>query len=323
MSEQFFKHIKKAGEGISLSHEERERMRRTLHSYMEMKPIRTPVPSVATMRFGWMFTLRPILASLALVFLVSSAGISSQAENALPGDLLYPIKTQFNEPILGTLAFSASEKTLWSNNVAQERVKEAATLDTQGRLSSTTQEELQVSFQQHSQLADENSTPTATSTPHTLAVTNDNGGASRFQTRVTEYETMLSKTGRGTSGGPSLASGITSDLNHDASLHVHIDPNASSTSVGAGAAFMTSASSSTQPSKKPVFSYKTHHHTDGATSTSTEIISAFVSASSTASSTTPTPQSDSSNPLQDNEWNPVIPISVPTVSPPVNVPISF
>ena len=78
MNDKFHNSIKKAGEEISLSHEERARMRRTLHTYMEMKPLRTSA-SVSAPAFGWFFTLRPVAATLVLALFISSAGISYAA----------------------------------------------------------------------------------------------------------------------------------------------------------------------------------------------------------------------------------------------------
>ena len=185
MNEKFHTYLKKSGDEISLSVEQRDRMRRTLHAYMGMKPLRTPA-STSVPSFGWFFTMRPIAAVLVLGLFVSSAGISYAAENALPGDLLYPIKTQVNEPVQGALAISSAAKTAWAMDVAGTRVEEAATLAAEGRLSPVTQQELQINFEQHAQQATVAITEAASSSPEA-----GSEAAVRFEAQLSEYQAVL------------------------------------------------------------------------------------------------------------------------------------
>ena len=189
MNEKFHNSIKKAGEEISLTNAERVQMRRTLHSYMEMKPLRTSA-SAPVMTFGWLFTMRPVAAVLVLAVFVSSAGVSYASENALPGDVLYPIKIRVNEPVKGALAVSASAKTAWAMDVAGERVKEAATLAAEGRLNSKTQDELQVDFERHARQATVAMEENASSSPEVSGE-----AAVRFEAQLTEYENVLAQIG--------------------------------------------------------------------------------------------------------------------------------
>ena len=190
MNELFHNHIQKAGEDITLTPIERERMRGVLRSYMEMKPIRAHQSSAYIATRAWFFTFRPLTATLVLVLFAASGGISYAAENALPGDILYPIKTQINEPVQGALALSASAKAEWATSVAGERVKEAATLAATGRLNPATQQELQADFEAHAQQATEAIGIQASSTP-------DEGVASavRFEAQLSEYQNVLAQVG--------------------------------------------------------------------------------------------------------------------------------
>src|SRR3989338_2882228 len=189
MNEKFHNSIKKAGEEISLTNAERVQMRRTLHSYMEMKPLRTSA-SAPVMTFGWLFTMRPVAAVLVLAVFVSSAGVSYASENALPGDVLYPIKIRVNEPVKGALAVSASAKTAWAMDVAGERVKEAATLAAEGSLNTKTQDELQVDFERHARQATVAMEENASSSPEVSGE-----AAVRFEAQLTEYENVLAQIG--------------------------------------------------------------------------------------------------------------------------------
>lgn len=189
MNEKFHNSIRKAGEEIYLSHEERARMRRTLYAYMEMKPLRTTA-SAPVSTFGWFFTMRPVAATLVLALFISSAGVSYAAENALPGDILYPIKTRVNESVKGALAVSTSAKTAWAMDVAGERVKEAATLAAEGRLNTATQGELRADFEHHARQATAAMEENASSSPEVSGE-----AAVRFEAQLAEYENVLAQIG--------------------------------------------------------------------------------------------------------------------------------
>lgn len=190
MNEKFHNTIKKAGEDITLSPAEHARMYRTLHAYMEMKPLRTSQSYGPRTMQSWFFTFRPVSAVLVLALFVSSAGVSYAAEDALPGDVLYVVKTQVNEPVRGALALSASAKTAWATSVAGERVQEAATLAAEGRLDAATQKQLQADFEAHAQEATHAIESQAKVTPDESAE-----AAVRFEAQLSEYENVLAQVG--------------------------------------------------------------------------------------------------------------------------------
>lgn len=178
--------MKNAGED-TLTREEHTRMRRMIHAYMEMKPLRRAVSSPTHVAaFQWIFSYRPVAAVLVLGLFISSGGISYAAESALPGDILYAVKTNVNEPIKGALALSASAKTEWAMAVAGKRIEEAATLAAEGRLDPSTQEALQANFEEHATLAEDNIEKDAGTDPNAGAET-----ATRFGARLSEYQRVL------------------------------------------------------------------------------------------------------------------------------------
>ena len=219
MNERFHTLITKSGEDISLSHDERTKMRGIISEYMAMKPLRTAPdrdasPSRMPSPVSWLYSPRFIIAALLLSIGGSSAGISSSAESALPGDLLYPIKTRVVEPVQGALAISPMQKTAWAVAVTGERVQEAVTLAAAGRLSSSTQQELQAGFQAHAQ--------EATAGIAELTDRDPAGGAEtavRFQAQIAEYSNMLSQVGtsKGTDVAPMLAA-LSSEGSHVAAV---------------------------------------------------------------------------------------------------------
>src|SRR6185503_10342710 len=75
-------------------------------------PRLTPSPFFFAPRFAGAF------AALLLI-VVAGSGTAYAAKGALPGDLLYSVKTNVNEPIEGALAFSTESKIEYQNGLAQ------------------------------------------------------------------------------------------------------------------------------------------------------------------------------------------------------------
>ena len=135
-----------------LTQEERADMRALLRFFMAEHPVE---PS-AFERFARNFTygkarrsyLRPALAGMLIVFLVGG-GTSYAAADALPGDILYAIKTRVNEPITSALALSPEAKASVSATLALKRIEEAEVLASEGRLSFETRVELESKFEEY------------------------------------------------------------------------------------------------------------------------------------------------------------------------------
>ena len=191
MNNKFHTYIKKAGEEISLTHEERAKMKSVLHAYVAMKPV-CPQGVEMSPVSGWnmerVFAPRSVAASLIVALFASTAGISYAAEGALPGDILYPVKTRVNEPLRGALALSVSAKTEWAMDVAGERIKEATTLAASGRLTPEARQEIQANFEEHARQATKDISRQANTSPERGAET-----AVRFEAQLSEYERVLTQ----------------------------------------------------------------------------------------------------------------------------------
>jgi len=81
------------------------------------------------------------VSSLALVLFITGT-ISVNAQSALPGDPLYPVKVDFNEKILQVLAFSDEAKTKLSMDLVQVRLQEAEKIAVQGKMTKKNQEQI-------------------------------------------------------------------------------------------------------------------------------------------------------------------------------------
>lgn len=87
---------------------------------------------------------------VAIVVTIAAAGsVSAVAENTLPGDALYPVKTVVNENVRRSLTFSAASEARTEAHHALLRLREAGALASASRLSSEIQVELARSFSQH------------------------------------------------------------------------------------------------------------------------------------------------------------------------------
>ena len=189
MNEEFNNYLKKAGEKISLTREERERMRAVIHRYMELKPVRSS-RKFLTWNLGGFLFMRPIAIGLAVFVLFSSAGLSYAAGNTLPGDFLYSIKTKVNEPLTGLLAISTTAKTEWAMGVAEERIKEATVLAAGSRLNAEVQRKIEADFEEHARVAIDNIEAKASTEPELSAE-----AAARFEARLSEYGRILAEVG--------------------------------------------------------------------------------------------------------------------------------
>lgn len=89
---------------------------------------------------------------LALIILLS-AGVSVGAQNALPGDLLYPVKTNINEKIEDAFAIGDEADARLAANLAVERLKEAEALAAKGRLDARAKAEVEDGFEKETKRA--------------------------------------------------------------------------------------------------------------------------------------------------------------------------
>ena len=130
--------IEGAGEGFgTLTETERERIRALLAEYAAWKPVR---PAPGRPRQGFHILMRPAFAgALIAVLLIGTGGAAYAAEGTLPGDLLYPVKVSVTEPVVTALTPSGSAQVSWQITIAKRRLKEAATLSSEGRLATSTE----------------------------------------------------------------------------------------------------------------------------------------------------------------------------------------
>ncbi|MFZ2187114.1 MAG: hypothetical protein WAV46_00600 [Candidatus Moraniibacteriota bacterium] len=119
-----------------LSTEEKSTMRQALQAAVSrsqsaaLRPERQPVGF-----FSFFFGRTFAVSALSLVLVVGGGfGVARAAEQSLPGQPLYPMKTQFNEPLVASLKNSDAARIEWEHQLVQRRMAEAETLAEAGKL---------------------------------------------------------------------------------------------------------------------------------------------------------------------------------------------
>jgi hypothetical protein len=144
--------LKNAAQHIRLSHEEKASMRAYIYEVMAASqkyaaPKRSPY---------FFFAYSKVAMSFAVLVLIIGVGGTTTyaAKGSLPGSALYPIKIYVNENIGEALAVSEEAKVSFHTNVAEERLKEAEALASEGKLDAVAVAEIEANFSQHVEKAD-------------------------------------------------------------------------------------------------------------------------------------------------------------------------
>jgi hypothetical protein len=131
-----------------LTRDERDSMRRALTDFMTAHPIGTRrsfyvrIFSIFNTRI---ITFKRSVAIAVICALAAGGSVSYAAENALPGDPLYPVKIYVNEGTREALAFSGKAKTQLAVELANRRLEEAAKLAVKGGLTAQNEEHVNAS----------------------------------------------------------------------------------------------------------------------------------------------------------------------------------
>ena len=202
MNDPFEHLIRKSSEDISLTTEERAKVRALLAEYTAMKPVRVSRASRALPSFIYAF-VRPALAGtmVFLVLLAGTGGITYAAEGSLPGDLLYGVKIRVTEPVVSALTSSGGAQARWQMTLAERRVHEAATLAKAGRLDTPTETVLATHFT----VAADAAAAAVAEEPDPVSATVAVAG---FVPRLAAYDTVLSQSADGSGSTKALRTAV-------------------------------------------------------------------------------------------------------------------
>jgi hypothetical protein len=144
--EHIFKSLKREGENAKLSEEAKRTMRLNVLEYVNSHPIQ---PKKIISPYFSRFSLLMKFSSVAAVAVIVIGSTLYAAGNALPGDLLYPLKVNINEEVKGFFIIGDSNNVAWSEEKVSQRLQEAETLATEGKLDANTQAELGGYFEEN------------------------------------------------------------------------------------------------------------------------------------------------------------------------------
>jgi len=123
---------------ISLTPEDKARILGSVVSYVRETPVREP----GVVKRRW--HILPAVVMLLVVML--GGGISMAANDALPGDFLYPVKVSVNEKMETWIALSAEADAKVEAKHAEERLEEAEELAVRGEIKAEVKEEVKANF---------------------------------------------------------------------------------------------------------------------------------------------------------------------------------
>lgn len=147
--------LKNVGAESHITPDERERLSRTVSEYVSLKPAMHSARSARSSAHLFSFIsfagVRPLVSALAVMVIVSGAGVSYAAEQAVPGDTLYPIKVRVNEPIRAAFIVDRNDRLAWESERAERRLEEVVVLAHRGRLDGDTARHLEKEFVLHAE----------------------------------------------------------------------------------------------------------------------------------------------------------------------------
>ena len=176
---------------IKLSDTSRARMKEELDSYIRFHGVSegvrvgeesrsiSQVPQ-RTSLFSLKFISMPIAILIAVVI---GGGTSFAAQGAVPGDFLYPVKTEVNESVRSAFTFGADAEARLQAKLIEERTSEAKELEARGELEGETALTLASKMKRNTEKA--RVALQASTKPETQTAVN------KIVTALTEYNTTV------------------------------------------------------------------------------------------------------------------------------------
>lgn len=141
---------------VKMTAAEKRVLRERIVSYMEYHPlttkaVATPYTAELPVAFFNNKIWRSLQWAVPVVF-VMVFGLSSIAEEAVPGDTLYAIK-QVNEDLRSTMVRGSYQKVVWETELLNRRIAEARVLASEGRLTEDAEIKVAKAVQEHTENA--------------------------------------------------------------------------------------------------------------------------------------------------------------------------
>ena len=125
---------------VNLTADEKTSIREVIIYGMNLRPIPSPFAKIFFFSKKYSFSMAIILITLL------GTGASAIAKGALPGDLFYPVKINFNEKVESVLAITPKASALIQVEQATRRIEEAESLAIKGELTAKINTEIKNRF---------------------------------------------------------------------------------------------------------------------------------------------------------------------------------
>lgn len=160
--------LREAKELVFLTEEEKQESLSRLMAYMKEHPVTKDQlmgHSSVSGTFASLLNFKNYqpqyaLLSLAVLLVVGVSGVSFAANNALPGDLLYPVKVSVNEKVLGYMQLSEASKARYNVQLTDLRLQELERVAVADKLSDANREKIISLLNQHIKKAQKNANGT-------------------------------------------------------------------------------------------------------------------------------------------------------------------
>ncbi len=134
---------------VSLTSNEKSKMLHNLSMYADMHmPVSSPVSIYSFFKQPFVRKFSYAIATI-LITILTGGSLAYASEASLPGDLLYPIKTNVVEPIKMSMAKDPEERAVLESEFASKRLKEAEELDKLGKLTPEFKKNIDERFNTH------------------------------------------------------------------------------------------------------------------------------------------------------------------------------
>ena len=141
---------------IRLKIVDKQQMRDNLHDFMLVNSVRKDnldrriYYQEKKSIFNLLLTSKYMFTSIALaIFLAISGGVSYAANDALPGEVLYPFKVNVNEEVKATFIFDGEKKADWEIERYTRRLNEVIELSNKNELNNEQKIKLQSNLDKH------------------------------------------------------------------------------------------------------------------------------------------------------------------------------
>lgn len=145
--------LKQESEHIRLSTQEKTLMRSQIFERIDASERAQTARRPRTTHW-FVFSMRYAVSFALVLMLLVGSTTAYAAQGSLPGAALYPVKIYVNENVWGALSVTPEAKASFHTGVAEERLREAEALASQGKLDTATAANLEANFNSHVEQAD-------------------------------------------------------------------------------------------------------------------------------------------------------------------------